>query len=52
MKKTWNNPSVEELNITATANGMAPANNFDDVWVSLDGKWYIPGNGSLSSSEN
>ena len=44
MKKTWNTPEVEELVITATANGLAPSENFDGDWVNINGKWYIPGN--------
>ena len=44
MKKMWENPTVEELDIEATANGDAPSDNFDDTWVQINGKWYRPGN--------
>ncbi|MCI5954941.1 MAG: hypothetical protein MRZ49_10295 [Lachnospiraceae bacterium] len=45
MKKEWNTPVVEALELSQTANGAAPNDNFDDTWVSIDGKWYRPGDG-------
>lgn len=45
MKKEWNIPEMEELGIQFTANGAAPCDEFDDVWVQIDGKWYRPGAG-------
>lgn len=49
--KTWMKPELEELEIKATANGMAPSNDFDDTWVEINGKWYRPGNGSASKAK-
>ena len=49
MKKTWNTPEVEELVITATANGLDKSNDFDGDWVQIDGLWYRPGNGVTSA---
>ena len=49
MKKTWANAEVEELAINTTANGAAPADNFDDTWVEINGKWYRPGDGRVNS---
>ncbi len=51
MKKTWEAPVMEELQINATANGGAPSDNFDDVWVQLGGKWYRPGDLELSKAK-
>ncbi|MBQ5734887.1 MAG: hypothetical protein IIV51_05845 [Lachnospiraceae bacterium] len=48
MKKTWEVPSMEELNINTTANGLRPNDNFDDVWVQINGLWYKPGDGKTS----
>jgi hypothetical protein len=48
MKKIWNAPEVEELSINATANGLAPSDDFDDTWVQINGKYYRPGNGKIS----
>ncbi|WP_155830590.1 hypothetical protein [Butyrivibrio sp. NC3005] len=47
----WHAPVMEELNINAPANGMAPDENFDGDWVEINGRWYRPGNGSISGSE-
>ena len=49
MKKVWENATVEELEIGATANGEAPSDLFDDTWVQIDGKWYRPGNAIQSN---
>ena len=49
MKKTWANAEVEELAINTTANGKKPNMNFDDEWVEIDGKWYLPGDGGESN---
>ena len=51
MKKTWEAPVMEELQINATANGLAPSDDFDDVWVQIGEKWYRPGNGVASDAE-
>ncbi|MEE0960666.1 MAG: hypothetical protein UH654_11665 [Lachnospiraceae bacterium] len=51
MKKTWEAPVMEELQINATANGLAPSDNFDDVWVQIGEKWYRPGDGAVSDAE-
>ncbi len=51
MKKTWEAPVMEELQINATANGLAPSDNFDDVWVQISGKWYRPGDGAVSEAK-
>ena len=48
MKTIWNAPEVEELSINATANGLAPSDDFDDTWVQINGKYYRPGNGKIS----
>lgn len=32
MKKTWNNPAIEELNITATENDMSSGTKPDYGW--------------------
>lgn len=48
MKKVWENAVVEELAINETANGLAPADHFDDTWVEIDGLWYRPGDGRNS----
>lgn len=50
MKKVWENATVEELAIGATANGEAPSDNFDDAWVQINGKWYRPGDASPSQN--
>lgn len=44
MKKNWITPEVDELDITATANGFAPAADFDGDWIQIGDKWYRPGN--------
>lgn len=49
MKKTWEVPAMEELNINATANGLAPSDNFDGEWVQINGLWYKPGDASTST---
>ncbi len=48
MKKEWGMPSMEELDITATADGGAPSDNFDGPWQNIDGHWYRPGAGAGS----
>ena len=48
MKKAWENATVEELVIGATADGLEPSDDFDGDWVSINGKWYRPGNGETS----
>lgn len=50
MKKVWENAEVEELVIGATANGQAPSDDFDGDWVSINGKWYRPGNAVPSNN--
>ena len=50
LKKTWDMPILEELNISATANGQMANEEFDGPWVNLDGKWYRPGAGGASSA--
>ena len=47
--KKWNAPEMEVLELNETANGKAPNDAFDDVWVQIDGLWYRPGNDSESS---
>lgn len=49
MKKMWENAKIEELEINATANGLAPSDDFDDIWVEINGKYYRPGNGEVKS---
>lgn len=49
MKKTWENATVEELVIEATANGAAPSDDFDGDWTQINGLWYRPGNGKISN---
>ena len=48
MRRTWEAPVMEELVINATANGLAPNDNFDGVWVQINGKYYRPGDGRIS----
>lgn len=48
MKKTWVTPEVEELVLTETANGTAPNKDYDGDWVSINGKWYMPGGNAIS----
>lgn len=45
MKKEWNTPKVEALELSRTANGLAPSEQFDGDWVQIEDKWYVPGNG-------
>jgi len=49
MKKVWKTPIVKELNINATANGMLPSNEYDGLWVEIDGVWYRPGSSVASA---
>lgn len=49
MKKEWMNATVEELDINATANGLAPSDDFDDTWVQIGNKFYRPGNKDILS---
>ena len=49
MKIMWENAKIEELEINATANGLAPSDDFDDTWVQINGKYYRPGNGEVKS---
>ena len=51
MRKTWEAPVMEELQINATANGKAPSDKFDGVWVQIEGLWYRPGNGVASDAK-
>ena len=51
MRKTWEAPVMEELVINATANGLAPSDDFDDVWVQIGGLWYRPGDGAVSEAK-
>ena len=51
MRKTWEAPVMEELVINATANGLAPNDNFDGVWVQINGKYYRPGDGRISDKQ-
>lgn len=51
MKKTWVTPEVEELVLTETANGLAKEDKFDGDWVSINGKWYMPGSNGISNVE-
>ena len=44
MKKEWNVPVVEILELGKTANGQAPSDNYDGDWVQINDKWYRPGN--------
>lgn len=46
--KTWQKPVMEQLEISATANGQQPKEEFDGPWVSIDGNWYRPGSPSDS----
>lgn len=50
MKKQWNTPSIEEMPISATANGNQPSLPFDGDWTQINGKWYLPGSGADSSA--
>ncbi|MBR6626503.1 MAG: hypothetical protein IKL04_00785 [Lachnospiraceae bacterium] len=47
--KKWNTPEMEVLEVSATANGKAPSENFDGEWVQIDGLWYRPGDGDAGS---
>lgn len=49
MKKMWENPAVEELNIEATADGTNASEEFDGPWVQIDGKNYRPGSNETTS---
>ena len=49
MKKTWENATVEELVIGATASGATQSENHDGDWVSIDGTWYRPGGDVIGS---
>lgn len=51
MKKTWNTPELEELVMTATANGLDKSNDFDGDWVNINGLWYRPGDGTVSPTK-
>lgn len=44
MKREWKTPSVEMLELSQTANGQAPSDDFDGPWVEINGQWYRPGN--------
>lgn len=52
MKKNWEDATIAELAIQSTANGKAPSDDFDDVWVQIDGLWYRPGNDGEIDSES
>lgn len=41
--KKWNVPTIEELDVRATANGDVKSDDYDGDWVQIDGKWYVPG---------
>ncbi|WP_154496517.1 hypothetical protein [Waltera intestinalis] len=45
MKKEWNTPEVETLELSRTENGLAPSEQFDGDWVQIGCKWYVPGHG-------
>lgn len=48
--KKWENPVVEELEVSATANGTAPADEFDGPWTQIGDLWYRPGDGNKHSA--
>lgn len=42
MKKVWNTPELETLNVNATAYNPKAGNKVDGAYVSEDGKYNIP----------
>ncbi len=48
--KKWNTPEMEVLEVSATANGAAPNDNYDGEWVQIGDRWYLPGDGTANSS--
>lgn len=49
--KKWNTPSIEELDLNATAYSPAGGNRLDGAYKSTDGKYNIPTYGA-SSGDN
>lgn len=51
--KKWNTPSVEELNLNATAYNPAGGNNVDGAYLSKDGKYtyntFAPSSGNAGT---
>ncbi|MDO4557226.1 MAG: hypothetical protein Q4B70_19105 [Lachnospiraceae bacterium] len=50
MLKEWKTAELDVLDVQETANGAAPSDDFDDVWVEINGKWYRPGNNDTASA--